>query len=200
MAELTDPEVAVLWHLYDSGPREPVVLFADAANDPPLPFFRGQLSEEQTAQGLAALIDRGLARLWSEEALVAEHGRWESEPLPKGFGVDLDDLEVGWADLTTEGWRLALNRWGRERYFTTYDDTMPGRIVIYAESPASCMTERDVLTYKIDHGQFYTYGMVFQPGPVTKVGEIENVRGWWYNRFHRIRPGFSATLEYVPAT
>ena len=197
--ELTDPELAVLWHLYDSGPREPVVLLGDARNAPPLPLQRGQLSEEQVMQALADLIDRGLARVWSVAELEAELARWESEPLHKGFGVDLDDLDVGWADLTRAGWRVALNIWGMDRRFTTYDDSTPGVLIIYGESPAACMTERDVLTYKIDHGQFYTYGLVLQPGPVTCVGEIENVRGWWYNRFHLIRPGYSARIEYVPA-
>ena len=145
----------------------------------------------------ADLIDRGLARVWSEAELEAELARWESEPLHKGFGVDLDDLDVGWADLTRAGWRVALNIWGMDRRFTTYDDSTPGVLIIYGESPAACMTERDVLTYKIDHGQFYTYGLVQQPGPVTRVGEIENVKGWWYNRFHLIRPGYTARIEYV---
>jgi hypothetical protein len=197
--ELTDPELAVLWHLYDSGPREPVVLLDDARNAPPLPLLRGQLTDDQVAQALADLIDRGLARLWSETELDDEVRRWESEPLHRGFGVDLDDLDPGWADLTQAGWLLALDRWGRDRRFTTYDDSTPGVLVIYSESPAACMTERDKLTYKIDHQKFYTYGLVLQPGPVTRVGEIENVRGWWYNRFHLIRPGFTARLEYVPA-
>jgi hypothetical protein len=196
--ELTDPELAVLWHLYDSGPREPIVLFDDARNAPPPPLLRGQLSEETVVQALADLIDRGLAQLWSEEALEAELARWDNEPLPRGFGVDLDDLDVGWADLTKAGWRFALDRWGRDRRFTTYDDSTLGVLIIYGESPAACMTERDLLTYKIDHGKFYTYGLVPQPGPVTSVGQIENVRGWWYNRFHLIRPGYSARIEYTP--
>jgi hypothetical protein len=195
--ELTDPEIAVLWHLYDSGPREPIVLLDDARNAPPLPLQRGQLTDDQVAAALAALIDRGLVRLWEEAELEAEQARWQTEPLPYGFGVDLDDLDVGWADLTKAGWRVALDRWGRDRRFTTYDDRTSGVLIIYGESPAACMTERDTLTYKIDHGKFYTYGLVPQPGPVTRVGEIENVKGWWYNRFHLIRPGYSARIEYV---
>jgi hypothetical protein len=197
--ELTDPELAVLWHLYDSGPREPIVLLDDARNAPPPPLLRGQLSEEHVTQALASLVERGLARLWSEDELEAEQAKWESEKLPRGFGVDLDDLDVGWADLTREGWRIALNRWGMDRRFTSYDDSTPGVLVIYSESPAGCMNERDRLTYKIDHGQFYTYGLVPQPGPVTRVGEIENLKGWWYNRFHLIRPGYSAKIEYIPS-
>ena len=197
--ELTDPELAVLWQLYDSGPREPIVLLDDARNAPPPPILRGQLSEDHVAQALADLIDRGLVRLWGEEELEEEVQRWENEPLPLGFGVDLGDLDPGSADLTREGWRFGLDRWGRNRRFTTYDDSTLGVLIIYSESPAGCMSERDRLTYKVDHGQFYTYGLIAQPGPVTQVGQIANVRGWWYNRFHLIRPGYSARIDYVPA-
>lgn len=196
--ELTDPEIAVLWHAYDSGPREPEVLAADAANDPPLPFRRGQLAAEACEQAILEAMARGLLHRWSGEALEAEYARWEAESLPRAFGVDFD-LEPGWIDLTEAGWRWCLDRWGRDRRFALYNDETPGYLCVFGESPASCMTERDKLTYKVDHGQFYTYNLTPQPGPVLRVGEVERIRGWWYNRFHCIRPGYVSVIEYVPA-
>jgi len=196
--ELTDPELAVLWQVYDSGPREPELLIEDAVNEPPLPFRRGQFSPQALEQGILDLVARGLLRVWTGAELEAEYARWEAEPLPRAFGVDFD-LEPGWIDLTTIGWRWSLNHWGMDRRFALYNDETPGIVAVFGESPASCMTERDKLTYRIDHGQFYTYNLVPQPGPVTRVSEIEKLRGWWYNRYHCVRPGYVAVIEYTPA-
>jgi hypothetical protein len=193
--ELSDAIWAVLYHAYNDAELDAETLAMYAAFDPPLPYRRGDFSQ---AEALAALLDglaSGLLLTWTEDAIAIDRARWVSEPLFISSGVNLE-LEPETIGLTRAGWELCDNRWGLARQSALYHDDAPGSVRVLADSEAACMTKRDEIVAQLAASGWTTYGPIKHPGPATQIGPVERVRGWWYNRFSCIKPGYQCVIEY----
>lgn len=195
-ATLSDAAWAVLYHVYYGEILDADGLALFAAFEPPLPYRRGDFTEAECRAAIETLFTEGWLMVWTEEHAAEEEARWESEPLPLSVGVERD-IEPGSVGLTRIGWIGCDNRWGVARNYLLMGDAGPGVVRILADSEAACMTRRDQLVADINERGWIDSQLERHPGPVTEIGPVERIRGWWYNRFVCIRPGFQCLIRYA---